>query len=82
MGSTPQKERVCRPPRLTCRWIQELTLAISILCPKVPPIQTCPTDLEHLWAQYWSRLSPECLAQKQVQQILQYEVDYHEILKR
>lgn len=74
-------EQVCRPVRLTCRWVREMTQSIHTLCPSILPVVHC-TQAEHEWAHYWQQLEKSrCIQDPQVQQVLRYERDYQDILQ-
>jgi hypothetical protein len=69
----------CRPKKLTCRWLQEITHAIHIACPNQPKITHCSQDLEKAWELYKLKLGQSCQGNKTVKQILNYEIDYNDV---
>lgn len=74
---------VCRPQRLTCRWVEEMTAALRRICPSLPRPNPCvPAQAEQVWQEYWSQFSHhQCAHHPIVQQVLAYELDYREIDK-
>ena len=68
----------------TCRWLQEITTAINVICPSQPSIRQCPLDLDLSWNRYLESLQNnyQCFRRPEIQQILTYQVDYHEFLPK
>ena len=68
----------------TCRWLKEITTAINVICPSQPSIQKCPLNLDLSWNRYLESLqdNPQCFRRPEIQQILTYQVDYHEFLHK
>lgn len=73
---------VCRPKVLTCRWMEEFTKAIHIVCPDAPMVKCNSTQsLEETWNQYEKDLmQSRCLKNDTVQKIVLYEMDYNDVL--
>lgn len=74
---------VCRPPKLTCRWVNEMARTMGMLCPAAPSPPQCfsTSNTEVLWRIYLSRLQEtQCTKLPLVQQVLAFELDYHTIL--
>lgn len=75
---------VCRPTHLTCRWISEISEAISKLVPTQKAITECSNlkrnELESLWHQYYETVvqNERCRAHPLVNQILSGEIDYND----
>ena len=85
MSATPPP-RLCRPERLTCRWVREITDSICVVCPSsytcLPLVPPTPENVEVWWNQYWSQLSNhQCIKHPLVQQIIAFEKDYRDFLR-
>ncbi len=75
-------DSVCRPAKLTCRWVREITKAVSIVCPSMPPAP-CDRNPKAAWSSYLNQLEQsKCWKDPTVQQILKFEIDYNTILSR
>lgn len=77
-----KKEEICRPAKLTCRWLREISESIHTLCPSKQIIEKCQVGKEEkMWNEWLSDLSGECKSSKnfnQIQRILSYEIDYNQ----
>lgn len=72
---------ICRPQRLTCRWVFEITRAISVICADAPTVSYCK-DAEHEWRLYLLQLDHHpCGRNPEVGRVLQYERDYRDYLE-
>jgi hypothetical protein len=71
---------------ISCRHLQEITESINIICKDTPIIimqkNSDPKELNKMWNNYLQQLEKnnKCIKNKKVQQILNYEIDYNEIL--
>lgn len=73
---------LCRPPKITCRWIEEMSEAIHTQCPSQPILKCIKgSSPEYLWDIYWKNLQKNtaCINHPTVQKILRFEVDYNQI---
>lgn len=73
---------VCRPQGLTCRWIEEFTRAVHMVCPDAPVVK-CNSNqsLDETWTKYEKEfLQSQCLKNETVQKIVLYEIDYNDVL--
>lgn len=84
-----QRDGVCRPSRLTHRWVHEMSAAIHRLCPSLSPVPRSTTDSdtmpEEVWNQYFNELASkhsQCLQNETVQKVLSYELDYNDLAKK
>lgn len=69
----------CRPSKLTCRWLKEISESINNLCPTQPKIKYC-NNLEQQWTEYQQSLTttlPRCSNKPTVTNILNYNTDYN-----
>ncbi len=73
---------VCRPEKITCRWVQEITEAINVLCPQAERVYCTPNHAEALWATYTEQELPKCLHHPKVNQIIRFEIDYNDIIRQ
>jgi hypothetical protein len=74
-------EVFCRPEKLTCRWIKEMTEAISNICPTQKRIIKC-IDKEKQWNDYYSKLQKtECINYQNISNILNGSIDYNDFRK-
>jgi len=69
----------CRPDKITCRWLREMTLAIHIECPSIQPIEKC-TNTETQWSSYLDNLRKNQKCYKKVEPLLLFHKDYNDIL--
>lgn len=74
---------ICRPERITCRWIFEISEAINNVCKdsNVPAYIFCikKGSAEQEWRHYFDLLSSSnCIKNPTVQKILNFEVDYND----
>lgn len=77
------KQSICRPERLTERWVQEITDAIRHVCLTAPRLSARPTQPESAWKDYVAQLQTHpCSQDPQVQAILSYEIDYRSVYDR
>jgi hypothetical protein len=68
----------CRPERLTCRWVKEITESISNVCPSIRRVQKCK-DANKEWSRFTSELNKSpCSNHPTVTKILKFEIDYNE----
>lgn len=68
----------CRPERLTCRWVKEITESISNVCPSIRNVQKC-NDADMEWSKFTSKLNKSpCISHPIVVKILRFEIDYNE----
>lgn len=79
-----KKMDICRPKKLTCRWVNEITSAIGKVCPELERVQCSKDDSpEEIWVEYMSRLgNSSCKRKKIVKRIMTFEIDYNDILKK
>lgn len=79
---------ICRPQKITPRWINEITKAINKQCPQereLFPIQVSNQDnLESIWNDYIHKLenNKKCIKNPTVQKILKFEIDYNDLEKQ
>jgi len=76
---------ICRPPTITCRWLNEMTRALS-MCDALPIVsmvqcQTSRQTPSQLWTEYVARHQLTTTTNEDVQAILSFEKDYHEFLE-
>jgi hypothetical protein len=69
---------VCRPQKITCRWLKEITMAINRVCPEQEMIKKCEVDLEVQWKDYVTNL--KCQKNGDVRDILEFKTDYNVFL--
>lgn len=76
---------ICRPEKLTCRWIKEMTEAIRMACPvgSPDPVLVC-NHPEQVWTEYLTKLEQgQCIQQSpEVRQMLAFELDYNDVRSR
>jgi len=75
---------MCSNTRKTCRWLREISTAVSILCPNLSIIDKCGTysDNEIIYKMWVKELEKnKCYKNEKVQDILEYKLDYNEILE-
>lgn len=72
----------CRPYKMTCRWVKEISEAIENVCPAQPSVKHCFNPYA-AWDAYYADLSKctQCLTSPRVQGILTMETDYNEFRK-
>ena len=74
---------VCRPTKITCRWLQEITEAIHLVCPDAQPVKCGGGSVSpgSLWTDYLDTLQQRttCATMPKVQQILKFEMDYNDV---
>ena len=72
--------KVCRPDKLTCRWVREMTEAIHVVCPSGPaPVLTCDkSNPEKSWSEYLQKLG-QCVDHPTVRRMLEFELDYNDV---
>ena len=77
---------VCRPKKLTCRWLREITGVIDTICRhngmnNIGYIAYCNEDnTGKIWETYLKNLhASKCYSNSTVQDILYYRVDYNDV---
>jgi hypothetical protein len=78
---------ICRPEKITCRWIKEITESISNVCLEenkvcISKIINCDNmnifELNHIFENYLNIIrTSSCKNSKIVKDILEFNVDYN-----
>jgi len=72
----------CRPLNLTIRWVREITTSLQILCPRLRVFTLDEKkNPESEWKRFNNLLSQTQCSDPRVKEILEYRLDYNEILK-
>ena len=71
----------CRPVKMTCRWLYEITKAFHIINKDLPIIESCTSKIsEELWKNYIKNHIDEIYKNDTCRSVLSYDIDYHDII--
>ena len=69
----------CRPEKITCRWLKEITLSLAKQEHRIKPIEQCESNLDQQW-KTWIQSNEEPMKNCEMcMKILNFEVDYNEV---
>jgi hypothetical protein len=69
----------CRPTKITCRWLKEITFSISKIDEHISPITQCDNDVTLQWENYLIDNREKLMSCKVCQDILAYNIDYRDV---